>query len=100
MPQNLRGRLLERPCLLIRCWLGDGVAQRLRETADDRRVVLRKVVQLDRFRNTVILLRILGCAYKDLRVEVLRSTEMQEGCTMFDDTGLIYPQSRHKSHRL
>lgn len=88
MPQDVSRGPLDRARLLVAARLSDGVAQSLREARDYGRVVASEIVELDRLRCTVVLLRVLRSAHEDLRVVLLAIIELEEGCALFNKPAL------------
>lgn len=86
--EDVRGGALERARLLVARGLRDRVAEGLCQARDDGRVVAREVVQLDRLRHAVVLLRVLRSAHKDVGVVVRKVVELEQRRALFDHTAL------------
>ena len=86
--QNVRRSALDRPRLLVNARLGDRVPERVREHADDGRVVAREVVELDRLGDAVRLLGRLGRTDEDLLVVLARILEPEQRRALLDRAAL------------
>lgn len=81
MPQNLDSRLFDHPPLFVfpSCrWQRERVPKCLCEACNHSGVVAREVVQLDRFRNAVIRLRLARSANKNLVVVLSRVLQLEQ----------------------
>lgn len=88
MPQNIRSRLLDRPRPFVPVRLRDAVAQSLRETRDNRRVVSREVVQLDRLRDAIALFRLSRGGDEDMLVVLPRIVQLEQRRTLLNRSAL------------
>lgn len=81
MPQNIDSRLFDYPPLFVfpsRGWQREGVPERLREACDHSCIVTSKIIQLDRFRNAVVCLRLPRSANENLLVVLSRISQMKQ----------------------
>ena len=88
MPQDIRRRPLNRARFLVYTWLGNRVTECVREHPDDGRVVARKVVELDRFRDPICLFGRLGGTDEDVLVVLARILELEKCGALLDRAGL------------